>query len=1010
MKFSHTCIERPVLATVLSLILILIGFLGYQYLHMRYMPYVFKPNISINTNYNGANAKLVEESITDPLEKSLSNVPHLDYMHSESSDGQSNIKLYFKAINESEFTVVLAQVQRAVADTQSILPEHVTPYVRTAGHTGNFIMAVAFTDPHMSQLALSNYVAEDISKEVQRVDGVGYIFPWHFNLALRINLNPEKMAMFGITLAQLRQRLDDSNAQFPVGSQITQMQMIPIDAKVSMSSINSFLNLVIQNNAGHLVRLKDIATVQLSTQTLGGTVMQMDDQPSSGLGIVSSNDANPISVGNAVKDKLKAIQVNLPPGMKMSVTFNATSYLKASVHEVFNAIFEAMILVCLVILIFLGRWRAALIPIVTIPVCLLSSFAIIYALGFTINMLTLLAMVLAVGMVVDDAIVVLENTHRHVEGGMPSVKASHQSVKEISFAVLGMTICLLAVYLPTGFMHGQTAIYFREFAFTLAASILISGFVALTLTPMMCSKLLQRHQLNRYEMRLDKVFHYSRVKYQSVLSHILKHPWRLAAVFVVLIALGFGLLSQLQSSILPVAYGPFARMFLNGPKTMNANELYRQTQGLIRKIKAQPSVEHVFIVVEDGMLFGFMRFKPAYAKNNQAVAEDVQKINALVHQVPGISGGASPINLNHHGQASEQGSFQFLVLGEQSYHKISQSAAQLVKALNETKLFSTVTNSVKTGNMTKTLQIKRQLAASLNVPLASITNALSVYFGGHQLETYYRLGNERYPIIMQLPEKELANFDILQKIYVANTSGQLLPLSRFVTVKQSLSMPTREHFNQRRAASIYANLAPGVSLSQAINAVRSLSKRILPSDQSIQFVGQARTMSSNNKSMAWIFVLGLLFIFLVLAALFESFIDPLIILMTVPVCIVGALLILWLTGSTLNTYTGVALVTLIGLVSKHGILITQFANQQRLQGVSVREAVLNAAAIRLRPILMTTLTMVLGAVPLVIASGPGYVGRMQVGIVIISGLILGTIFSLFIVPVAYCVLTKLKKA
>lgn len=1016
MRLSEFCIKRPVFTIVIALVLVLFGILGYSYLHMRYMPKVFKPTVIIDTSYPGASAKLVGQSVTDVLEPILAQTPDLDYMHSKTSEGRSHIALYFKAISKQNFMLAFSQVQREVAQRAIELPQGVqTPMLTMGGFSaGNFLMAISITDANMSAASLHSYVHQHFAMQLQHLPGVSTVFMSGFSTILRVAVNPQKLAAYHISLSQLEQVLDDNNARFPVGQIINKTQQIPINAVVPMNSIAAFKNLVIQNDQGQLIRLKDIAQVSIAPLTQGGAIAQLDGKRNQMMWVIANNDANPIDVGHRVLQAINTFQSNVPPGMTVEPIWNLTRVLKSAVHDVFNTIIEALILVCLVILLFLGRWRVALIPIVTIPVCLLSAFAFMFALGFTINILTLLAMVLAVGMVVDDAIVVLENTHRHVESGLSAMQAAQKSVGEISFAVIGMTICLLAVYAPVAFMHNQTAIYFQEFAFTLVSSILVSGFLALTLTPMMCGRILSpTATMGRYEAWVHECFERLRRRYQAVLKTILHRRWVVLLIFVVLIVFGGWLLTTLPSSLLPKFLAPVVQGYMASANSANADEAYAVSKPVLRQMQQLPAVAHLGMfdggsAGANNMVFFFATLKD-YDGSDRYIENVSKQINQMIMEAPGLSGGSSPVDLGHHTSMNSQGSMSFLVLSNHNYHTLSQNIEQLNQALRQTGLFSHLVNGLKFDDLTYNLMINRNLAASLGISLSTIDNTLSTFFGGYKLRTNYYLGAETYPIYLQLPKEDLADFSILQHIEVPDATDHLIPISRLVKVKQQLALPTREHFNQMRSGQVYATPNSSVPLGEAVKVIRHMAKQILPSGDSIQFVGSARQMLHNNHSMVMIFILGILFIFLVLAALFESFIDPLVILFTIPVCIVGALTILKITGGTLNTYTGIGLVTLIGLVSKHGILITQFANRLRKEGKSIYEAVVAAATIRLRPILMTTMTMVLGAVPLVLTGGPGHDGRAQIGWVIIAGLLIGTVFSLFIVPVMYSLLARLKR-
>jgi len=1012
MNLASFCIERPVFASVLSLVLVLFGILGLSFLSMRYMPETFRPHMRIQVTYPGASAELMEQSVTDKIENALTATPNLEGMSSNSQQGKSQVDLHFSDITQAQFLSVQADVIREISEIDDLPKAADKPSISNSSND-NFVMAYDLYDPNMTPVELSSFLTNTVTKSLQRIPGVGSVQVDAFNSALRIEISPKKLAAFHLTVNDVLQALTDNNVSFSLGYILNKTQQIPIYAKASLTSIDAFKNLVIANLGSRLVYIKDVANVEMGSLSPSDHYMDVDGKyPGVGIEIYAADDANPIAVGERIRHAVQQLAPSFPPYLRVYSIFDLTSSLHKSVQEVFRTVFEAIVLVSLVVLLFIGRWRSALIPIITIPVCLIATFAAMYLLGFSINILTLMAIVLAVGMVVDDAIVVMENSYRHVELGLDAKEATKKSLNEISFAVIAMTICLLAVYVPTAFMHGATATLFQAFAFTLAGSVLISCFVALTLSPAMCARLLQRHRPNRYECWLECGFKHLKRHYHVALLWVLKLRWLAVAVFFVLIIVGVQLFSSLTSSLLPK--DPANAMFvaINGPQTARVGYVHQLAKPVLDKIGTFADVNH-YTVFGGGTNHGtnaslaFVGMKPWYILQHPA-RYTVDKINQLIRNTPGITGSAFVFNINGANNFSSGSEMSFLVLGMGSYKALARDTERFVDALKHTGVFNDVKNNLKFDRVQYDINIDRNLAQELGVTVSDITQALTTFFGGTQLQSQFHVGSDSYPIVVQLPRSDLADFSVLQRINVKNNHDTLLPLSRFVTINPVLSLSDRAHYNQMRAANVGVNFGNNTTMGKAVQVIEQVAKQVLPVGMQIAFQGEAKRMLESNHDMVLIFVMGLCFIYLVLAALFESFLDPLIVLLTVPLCIVGALFALNMIGASLNVFTGIGLVTLIGLVSKHGILITQFANQLRQQGCSVQEAILQAAAIRLRPILMTTITMILGALPLVLSEGPGAIGRNQIGWVIVSGLLVGTVFSLFVVPVSYRLLAGLR--
>jgi len=1008
MKLPAFCIDRPVFTSMLSLMLIVIGVLGFLRLDVRATPHVFRPVLFVKTQYPGASAKLVEQEITHKLEVKLAGVPGLDRMKSFSSPGKSFIKLYFKSISQQDFVSIQSQVMAAVTGTR--LPPAVKMPRMFTNSGRSQVMIISFSDPNKTPAQTASYLNQYLLNQFQQIPGIGEVDVWGSPQGLRIALNPEKMAALGVTTQDIQTALENNNVSVPVGSIFNQSQTLPVNSTMNLANVAQFNRLVITKRGSQLVRLSQVAKVFVGEENWQGFQLTADGHRAVALNLQVAANGNPIEVTSAAKKLLAKIRPTLPPGMKAIVSLNFGRYLKQSVVEVYHTIIEALILVILITFLFLGYWRAALIPIVTIPVCIISAFAIIFMLGYTINTMTLLALVLAVGLVVDDAIVVLENSSRHLQKGEPPIQAAKVASKEISFAVIGMTITLIAVYLPVAFMTGTSAKYFQEFSFTLAGAVLISGFVALTLSPMMCGNFLNRTKESRYEVFVTGFFEKLRNGYRRLLTRLFNLRWLVLLIFLAMLVLGVYLFEELPSSFMPHEDFGAVGISVTAPNSASMAYTAKYNNEVIQKALKMPQIKHSLSFADGpaNNVFNVLTLT-SWNKRKLTTADMVAAINKKVRNIPQVLAGVFPMNFGFGGGNNQKSGMNFTVRSFASYAEINVRVKQLLSALSKYPGARNVMLDTQFNSQQYDLEINRSLVNELDIPITNVTQTLATMLGGQQLETQYQVGGYSYPIVLQLPKKALRDFSFLKKIYVRNASGQMISIARLVTVKPVLSLTQRMHSNQMRGIQVNLNIAKGYTVGQVVKEVNALSKEILPAGDSVVYNGAARRMQESNQRMTWIFSLGLLFIYFVLASLFESVIDPFVILLTVPVCIVGALFALKLLHGSINLYTGIGLVTLIGLVSKHGVLIVQFANERVQQGLAVSDAVVDAAATRLRPILMTTATMSLGALPLALATGPGSVSRSQIGWVIVAGLLIGTIFSLLIVPVAYSFLAKFKK-
>jgi hydrophobe/amphiphile efflux-1 (HAE1) family protein len=744
-----------------------------------------------------------------------------------------------------------------------------------------------------------------------------------------------------------------------------------------------------------------VAEVAMGGSSLTPSPVFIDGESAIDMEVRPLKSANPIDVARVTKAQLAKINKELPAGTKMVLTYDQSQFIKAAIDESFKTVAEAIFLVILVVLIFLGSVRAATIPIITIPVCTIAVFSLIALFGFTINVMTLLAIVLAIGLVVDDAIVVVENIYRYIEKGLSPLKAAFKGSREIVFAVIAMTLTLVAVYIPLSFNQGFTAIVFREFAFTLAGAVLISGFVALTLSPMMCAKLLRpTEKTSKLMLRIEAGLTRMATSYKALLTQVLaRRHWVILLLLLLSIA-GYGLYLILNQQLIPKEDIGYFETSITAPPGANVNYMEKNMRQLDQVFAKTPQIQHYATFVIPNGSTNFVTVQP-WGKRNLTTQQLLDQLGPKVNsEISGISVTFNVPDPVNYGTTTSGFNLKLTSLTDDT-DSLKTASDKVLKALQKYPGLTNLKNSLTFNEQQFSLQVNRDLAARLGVDMADISSTLSTLLGGVHV-TNLDQGADSYAVRVQVAKKYLANFDVMQNLYVKTAKGDMVPLASLVTLTPTVGQAKIERYDRMDAASITGYISPSYTASDVQKEVMKVVPPLLnDNNQSYAFAGVVKQLQESQGDMLAMFILALLFIYLILAAQFESFIDPLIILLTVPLCVVGALAVLKGVGGTLNLYTNIGLLTLIGLVTKHGILIVQFANQLVRQGQEAKTAVLNAAAVRFRPILMTSSTMIFGALPLALASGPGSVGRSQIGWVLVSGLALGTLFSLFVVPAAY---------
>ncbi len=1000
MKLSETCIRRPVFATVLSLLVVLVGLVGYQRLSVREYPNIDPPVVTVQTSYPGASAEIIESQVTNILEDSLAGIEGIDYMTSISREETSQITVTFRLDRDPD--AAAADVRDRVSRVRGRLPDDVEDSViqKVEADAQPIIYLAFFSDRH-SPLEVSDYADRYVKDRLQTLPGVAEVRIFgERRYAMRLWLDPARLAAFDMTTQEVEDALRRQNVEIPAGRIESADREFTVLAETDLRTPEQFDDLILRDAQGYLVRLADVGTAELGAADERRRV-RFKGTTTVSLGVVKQSTANPLDLSRAVRENLPAIIDSLPEGMQVAVAHDRAVFIDESIKNVYHAIAEAAVLVVLIIFLFLRSLRATLVPLVTIPVSLIGAFALMYMLGFSVNTLTLLAIVLAIGLVVDDAIVMLENIYRHVEDGMAPVAAALQGSREIGFAVVAMTLTLAAVYLPIGFMTGKTGRLFTEFAWTLAGAVVVSGFVALTLSPMMCAKLLRHESKHGFAYRaiergLDAMTH----GYRRLLARALSAWPVVALIGAGVVGSIFVLYTSLKSELAPFEdQGTVVGMFI-APDGATIDAIDAYARKLEEIYAAEPDVDRYFVVVGTPVVnqgISFIKMTP-WDERERTQREIATSLAPKMAKVPGVM--AFPVNPPPLGQSVRNKPIEIVVKTSRPYRELETVVDELMAKAAQSPALINIETDLKLNTPQIRVDLDREKAANLGIAVETLGRSVETLLAGRQVTRFKREG-EQYDVIVQIRDEDRMTPDALNRIYVRAGGGAMVPLSNLVQIEETVAPKELNHFNQMRAATITANLAPGYSQGDGLAILEAAAEEVLPGTARLDYSGQAREFKEASADIYVTFALALAFIYLVLAAQFESFRDPLIIMLTVPLSIAGGLAGLWLSGGTLNIYSQVGLVTLIGLITKHGILIVEFANQMRAEGRSVREAVIDASVLRLRPILMTTGATVFGAVPLAIATGAGAESRQDIGWVIVGGLTVGTFFTLFVIPAVY---------
>jgi len=1007
-RFTDIFIQRPVFATCISLLILTAGIVSFFKMDVRLYPKIDTSIVNIVVEYPGANSEVMEGFVATPIEQAVSSVDGIDYITSQSTQGQTTVTVNLNL--GYDVNTAITDITNQVEAVRGELPQGIYDPVITKQSPDFPMQWFTASSTSMNQKQLTDYLIRVVQPQIQTIDGVATAkILGGREYAMRIWLDPYKMAAHNVTASDVFNAVKTQNIIAAAGSLKDKFQQINLYSSTDLKNAKQFNDLVIRkDSSGNLVRIKDIGEAILGAQNMDFSARVNDNKNPIFLSVIAKPNTNILDVEKKITKVLPHIKENLPKGTTFNSLFDATRFIKVSTKEVVKTILEACTFVFLVIFLMLGSFRTVLIPIVTIPLSLAGACIIMLAFHFSINTITLLAFILAIGLVVDDSIVVSENIHRHIQHGLSPKQAALTGAREISFAVIAMTLTLVAVYAPIGFMTGLTGQLFTEFAFALAGAVLVSGFIALTLSPMMCSKIYRSNKNLQagFSGYVDNVFSKLRDVYKKILHFIIKFRYIVVIGALIIYGCAYLLYATTQHDLAPNEDKGIIFTIMKGPGAANLD--YMEP----RSAKLAPIYKNLIPEMDSYMIVnGFSGTNSAFSliklkdwdQRKRTAMQIRDSLFAPIWGIPGIeafpavppaipgSGGYTPVEL----VLSTLGNYQDL---EKESNKFVQEVQQWGRLVN-------ITNDLSIDQPQVNININRNRAADLGINMDQISLSLNTFLSKPRIN-YLNIKGRSYEVLPQLYRNYRDIPDALNILNVRTQSGEMVPLSNLVDFNKKIIPESINHFQQLRSATIKANLAPGVSLGTALSYLSNLAKKTLPQNIHINYAHESRQYIQTAGATTGLFIFALIFIYLVLAAQFESFRDPFIIMLTVPLAFAGALLGIHICHGTLNIYTEIGLVTLVGLITKNGILIVEFANQQQRRGLPLHEAIIEGAATRMRPILMTTSAIILAGLPLAMASGPGAVSRSQMGFVIIFGMGIGTLFTLFVIPAIYSILAS----
>ncbi|MCC9138173.1 efflux RND transporter permease subunit [Pontibacter silvestris] len=1006
MSLSSISIKRPVLAIVMSITIIVFGVIGITYLGVREYPSVDPPIVNVSTSYTGANAETIESEITEPLEESINGIAGIRTLTSTSSEGSSNITVEFNLGVDLE--TAANDVRDRVSRAQRRLPEDAEPpTIAKADADANPIIMLGVKSETRSLLELSDIGLNVFKEQLQTIPGVSEIMIWgDKRYSMRLWMDPDKLSALQVTPVEVQNALTRQNVELPSGSIEGATTELSVRTMGRISTPEEFNNLIVRQDAGRLIRFRDVGYAQLAPEN-EKTVLRYNGIPMIGVVIVPQPGSNQVEIANEFYRRLEHIKKDIPEDLELIIGFDNTEYIKASISEVEETIYVAFGLVVVIIFLFLRDWRSTLIPVVAIPVSLIGTFFIMYVMDFSINVLTLLGIVLAIGLVVDDAIVMLENIYARIEGGEEPMKAAKKGSEEIYFAIISTTVALAAVFMPVAFLEDTTGRLFREFGIVVAGSVVISSFVSLTLTPMMSSRLLKRQEKpNWFYRKTEPFFNALTNSYRSSLESFMHVRW----VAFILIVLSAGAIwwqiTTLQSELSPDEDRSGLRINATGPEGASfefMDEYMNELTALVND--SVPGIANMTSMTRNANS-GFIRLRLVEPdERNKTQQQIVEDLPSLINQIPGARAFASGDKGLGGGRGSGQ-PVQF-VLQSQSMDKLREVIPQFLEAAQQDPTFNFVDVNLKFNKPELRVEINREKALSLGVDIRDVAQTMQLGLSGSRFG-YFVKGGKQYQILGQVARENRSEPLDLRSLYVKNNVGELIQLDNLIELKEESASPQVYRFNRFAAATFSASLAKGKTIGDGVEAMDAIADKVLDETFQTSLTGQSRDFSESSSSLLFAFLLALGLIYLALSAQFESFKDPVIIMFTVPLALAGALLSLWYFNETLNIFSQIGMIMLVGLVTKNGILLVEFANQRKEEGLNKLEAATDAAVSRFRPILMTSLSTILGTLPIALALGAGSESRVSMGIAVVGGLIFATGLTLYIIPAIYSYLSSAK--
>lgn len=1013
MSLSSISIRRPVLATVFSLVILLFGVIGWNFLGVREYPSVDPPKVTVSTTYTGANADVIETQITEPLEESINGIEGIKTLTSVSRDGRSTITVEFDLSSDLDNAAndVRDKVSQAVRD----LPEDADPpVVSKADADSRPIIFLNIKSDKRSLLELTEIAERDFKERLQTIPGVSEIRIWgEKKYSMRLWLDPAKMAAYKITPMDVRNALLEQNIELPTGRIEGRNVELSVRTIGRLTTPEEFNDLVIKESDDRLVLLKDVGYAILGPEN-ERTSLKRDGIPMVGNAIVPQPNSNHIEIADEFYRRLEQIKKDLPEDIETGIGFDTTEYIRDSIEEVKQTIYLAFFMVILVIFLFLRDWRSTIIPVIVIPIALIGSFFVMYIAEFSINVLTLLGLVLAIGLVVDDAIVVLENIYSKIEAGMSSRKAAKEGAAEIFFAVIATTLALAAVFMPVIFLEGVTGRLFREFGVVIAGAVIISSFVALTLTPMLSANLLKKQKKRTpFYVATESFYNKLTAKYRSSLDIFLKNRW----VGITIMILSFGLIyifgANLSSELAPLEDRGNLRVVVSAPEGSTYDFMSRYMDKMVALIQDEiPEAEGIISVTSPGfgasssVNSGFVRLRLTPSDERKRSQQEIASL--LTQDLKSLPEGRAFVAQEQTIGDSRGGLPVQYVIQAPNLDKLKEILPEFMKKAAQSEVFSIVDLDLKFNKPELKVTIDREKALAMGVSVQNIAQTLQLTLSGQRFD-FFIMNGKQYQVIGQLDRYYRDEPSDLTNIYVRNDQGDMIALENLVNLTEQATPPQLYRYNRYVSATVSADLANGYTLGDGIEEMNRISSGTLSSSFSTALAGTSKEFEESSSSIYFAFLLALIIIYLVLSAQFESFRDPLIIMFTVPLALAGALGSLYFFGETLNIFSQIGMIMLIGLVTKNGILIVEFANQRKADGLNQTESILDASASRFRPILMTSLSTVLGTLPIALALGAGSESRVSMGIAVIGGLIFSTILTLYVIPTIYTFISSEKK-